>query len=112
MERIREIARRLTPEAQLDQVIGAGAGMQYLRQVAAGEVTPEKDRIAAAQYLVNRQFGTAPVTLVLPEEQNFWQKVGVRNAIVLRDVIDVESDEFVKPFEPDEREQPALPAWD
>ena len=58
----------LTPDAQLDQVIGAAVGIRYLRQVAKGTIVPDKDRIRAAVFLIKRQYGTALIAIELPAE--------------------------------------------
>jgi hypothetical protein len=75
----------------------------YLTAVVSGKAEPDRDRLHACEVLLNRVLGREPQRLELVEETDPYlrESGGARRAVVLREVIDVESEEFVDPFAED-----------
>src|SRR5262245_16410373 len=102
MERIREISRRIYTDEYLQTAQNIKAMADYLRDVALGRVVPDKERIAVCQWWYERLFGREPVKIeIQAERMSQWEQLGVTSAVVVRDAIDVESEEYVHPGEED-----------
>jgi hypothetical protein len=107
MALLEEINRRIAPEVHRNLLQGAIAGSEYLRKVAEGSIEPDANRTHVVEVCLNRTMGTTPhLVQVLTEGDGdsnpYRQGAGeVTRAVVLREVIDVESEEYVNPFEED-----------
>jgi hypothetical protein len=74
--------------------------IDYLGQVAKGEVDPDPDRIRVCDTLINRILGkTQDRVVITADSESEYAKAGVREAIVVRRMIDVDSKEEDDPFD-------------
>lgn len=103
---LHELNRRMASHAIKDLNAAVGPAIEYLVSVAKGKdangntVDPDKTRVQVCQDLLNRVLGMSPQRIEIKElEPSVWEKEGVTKAIVVRDAIDVESEEWENPFE-------------
>jgi hypothetical protein len=95
-----ELNRRVASRGAKKLMAGLDDAIDYLVNVARGLIPPDKDRIHAAEVVINRVLGATPQKVELKTmEPSVWEKQGVTKAVVVRDVIDVDSEEWHNPFE-------------
>lgn len=97
-----ELNKRATTHGMRKMYAGLEDAIDYLVNVARGVSLADKDRIHACEVVINRCLGNTPQKVELRTvEPSVWEKQGVTKAVVVRDVIDVESEEWYNPFEED-----------
>lgn len=96
-----ELNKRVASRGAKKLMAGLEDAIDYLVGVANGTQPPDKDRQKAAEFVITRCLGATPQKVELKTiEKSVWEREGVTKAIVVRDVIDVDSEEeWTNPFE-------------
>jgi len=102
---LHELNKRMSTHAIKDLNAALEPAVKYLSDVASGVEGVEVDvvRVRVCEGILNRILGMNPQRVELQTiEKSVWEKEGVTKAIVVRDVIDVNSEEWENPFEDNE----------
>lgn len=98
---LQELNRRSAAKGVLKLTVSLNEAIDYICEVAAGRAVPDKDRIHACEVVMNRVLGMQQQRVELTTEaDNPYAQAGVRQAIVVRKLIDANStEEEEDPFE-------------